>query len=144
MSYTVDVNILLYASDRGSPFHDAAATFLRARAGDPDIFCLTWPVIMGYLRLITHPRVFERPLAPRAALDNIAALAGLPRCRVVSEPERFLEVYRDVAVEVAARGNLVPDAHVAALARARGIRTIYTRDSDFRKFPFLRVVDPLG
>lgn len=144
MSYTVDVNILLYASDRESPFHDAAAAFLRERADDPDIFCLTWPVIMGYLRLITHPRVFERPLAPRAALDNIAALVGLPRCRVVSEPERFLEVYRDVAVEVAARGNLVPDAHVAALARAHGIRTIYTRDRDFRKFPFLRVVDPVG
>ncbi len=144
MSYTVDVNVLLYASDRESPFHDAAAAFLRERADDPDIFCLTWPVIMGYLRLVTHPRLFERPLAPRAALGNVAALMGLPRCRVVSEPDQFLEVYRDVAVEVAARGNLVPDAHVAALARAHGIRTIYTHDRDFRKFPFLHVVDPVG
>ena len=144
MSYTVDVDVLLYASDRESPFHDAAAAFLRERADDPDIFCLTWPVIMGYLRLVTHPRLFERPLAPRAALGNVAALMGLPRCRVVSEPDQFLEVYRDVAVEVAARGNLVPDAHVAALARAHGIRTIYTHDRDFRKFPFLHVVDPVG
>ncbi len=144
MSYTVDVNVLLYASDHGSPFHDAAAAFLRERAEDPDIFCLTWPVIMGYLRLATHPRLFERPLAPRAAVDNIAALLDLPRCRLVSEPEHFLEVYRDVAVEVAARGNLVPDAHVAALARAHGIRTMYSHDRDFRKFPFLRVVDPVG
>ena len=144
MSYTVDVNVLLYASDRESPFHDAAATFLRERAEDPDIFCLTWPVIMGYLRLATHPRLFERPLAPRAAVDNIAALLGLPRCRVVSEPEHFLELYRDIAIEVAARGNLVPDAHVAALARAHGIRTIYSHDRDFRKFPFMRVVDPVG
>ena len=144
MSYTVDVNVLLYASDRESPFHAAAATFLRERADDPDIFCLTWPVIMGYLRLATHPRLFARPLAPQDAVDNIAALLSLPRCRVVSEPEHFLEVYRDIAVEVAARGNLVPDAHVAALARAHGIRTIYSRDRDFRKFPFLRVVDPVG
>ncbi len=144
MSYTVDVNVLLYASDHESPFHDAAAAFLRERAEDPDIFCLTWPVIMGYLRLATHPRLFEKPLAPRAAVDNIAALLDLPRCRVVSEPERFLEMYRGVAVEVAARGNLVPDAHVAALARAHGIRTIYSHDRDFRKFPFLRVVDPVG
>ena len=144
MSYTVDVNVLLYASDRESPFHDAAAAFLRERADDPDIFCLTWPVIMGYLRLVTHPRLFERPLAPRAALGNVAALMGLPRCRVVSEPDQFLEVYRDVAVEVAARGNLVPDAHVAALASAHGTRTIYTHDRDFRKFPFLHVVDPVG
>ena len=144
MSYTVDVNVLLYASDRESPFHDAAATFLRERAEDPDIFCLTWPVIMGYLRSATHPRLFERPLSPRAAVDNIAALLGLPRCRVVSEPEHFLELYRDIAVDVAARGNLVPDAHVAALARAHGIRTIYSHDRDFRKFPFMRVVDPVG
>lgn len=144
MSYTVDVNVLLYASDRESPVHAAAAAFLRERAKDPDIFCLTWPVIMGYLRLATHPRVFEKPLAPRAAVDNIAALLSLPRCRVVSEPDQFLEVYRGIADEVAARGNLVPDAHVAALARAHGIRTIYTRDRDFRKFPFLRVVDPFG
>ena len=144
MSYTVDVNVLLYASDHESPFHNAAAAFLRERAEDPDIFCLRWPVIMGYLRLATHPRLFEKPLAPRAAVDNIAALLDLPRCRVVSEPERFLEMYRGVAVEVAARGNLVPDAHVAALARAHGIRTIYSHDRDFRKFPFLRVVDPVG
>lgn len=144
MSYTVDVNVLLYASDRESPYHASAAAFLRERAEDPDIFCLTWPVIMGYLRLATHPRLFARPLSPQDAVDNIAALLSLPRCRVVSEPEHFLEVYRDIAVEVAARGNLVPDAHVAALARAHGIRTIYSRDRDFRKFPFLRVVDPVG
>ena len=144
MSYTVDVNVLLYASDRESPFHAAAATFLRERADDPDIFCLTWPVIMGYLRLATHPRLFARPLSPQDAVDNIAALLSLPRCRMVSEPEHFLDVYRDIAVEVAARGNLVPDAHVAALARAHGIRTIYSRDRDFRKFPFLRGVDPVG
>ena len=143
MSYTIDVNVLVYASDQESPFHAAAATFLRERAEDPDIFCLTWPVIMGYLRLVTHPRLFESPLAPRAAVDNIAALLGLPRCRVVSEPENFLGVYRDISVEVAARGNLVPDAHVAALARAHGIRTIYSHDRDFRKFPFLRVIDPV-
>ena len=144
MSYTVDVNILLYASDRESPYHASASAFLRERAEDPDIFCLTWPVIMGYLRLATHPRLFTSPLAPQDAIDNIAALLSLPRCRVVSEPEHFLEVYRHIAVEVAARGNLVPDAHVAALARAHGVRTIYTRDRDFRKFPFLRVVDPFA
>lgn len=144
MSYTVDVNVLLYASDRESPFHAAAAAFLHGRAEDPDIFCLTWPVIMGYLRLATHPRVFEKPLAPRAAVDNVAALLNLPRCRVVREPDDFLDVYRGIAFEVAARGNLVPDAHIAALARAHGVRTIYTHDRDFRKFPFMRVVDPFA
>lgn len=144
MSYTVDVNVLLYASDRDSPFHEAADAFLHRRTDDPDIFCLIWPVIMAYLRLATHPRVFRRPLTATAAIDNVDALLGMPRCRVVSEPEGFLDVYREVAADVSARGNFVPDAHMAALAMAHGIRTIYTHDRDFRRFPFLRVVDPVA
>ena len=144
MSYTVDANILLYASDRTSPFHAAADEFLRARPRDPDILCLTWPVVMAYVRLATHPRVFTEPMTPREAIDNIAALTRMPRCRVVTEPEDFLATCRLVAIDVAARGNLVPDAHVAALARAHGVGTIYTHDRDFRKFPFLRVIDPVA
>ncbi len=144
MSYTIDVNILLYASDRTSPFHEAAGAFMRDRPRDPDILCLTWPVIMAYLRLATHPRMFTAPMSQTAAVDNVASLVRMPRCRVVTEPEGFLAAYREVAVDVAARGNLVPDAHLAALARAHGVRTIYTHDRDFRKFPFLDVVDPVA
>ena len=83
-------------------------------------------------------------MTPRKAIDNVGALMRLPRCRVVTEPENFLAAYREVAIEVVARGNLVPDAHVAALAKVHGIRTIYTHDRDFRKFPFLKVVDPVA
>lgn len=144
MSYTVDVDVLLYASDRQSPFHAAAARFLRERPRDPDVLCLTWPVVMGYVRLATHRRVFAEPMTPRAAVDNVAALMGMPRCRVVAEPEDFLTTYRHVAVDYPARGNLVPDAHVAALARAHGVGVIYTHDRDFRRFPFLRVIDPVA
>ena len=144
MSCTVDVNILLYASDRASPFHAAAAGFLRERPRDPDILCLMWPVVMAYVRLATHPRIFAEPLTPRVAVDNVEALMRMPRCRVVTEPEDFLATYRRVAVDHPARGNLVPDAHLAALARAHGVGTIYTHDRDFRKYPFLRVVDPVA
>ena len=144
MSYTIDVNILLYASDRTSPFHEAAGAFLHNCQKDPDILCLTWPVVMAYVRIATHPRIFERPMTPREAIDNVGALMQMPRCRVVTEPRNFLAIYREVAVDVVARGNLVPDAHLAALARAHGVRTIYTHDRDFRKFPFLKVVDPVA
>lgn len=144
MSYTVDANILLYASDRASPFHAAAAEFLRERPRDPDILCLMWPVVMAYVRLATHPRVFAEPMTPRAAVANVEALMRMPRCRVVTEPEDFLATYRLVAVDYPARGNLVPDAHLAALARAHGVGTVYTHDRDFRTFPFLRVIDPVA
>jgi predicted nucleic acid-binding protein len=64
--------------------------------------------------------------------------------RLLSEEEGFWEVYREVAGEVPVRGNLVPDAHLAALLRQHGIRTLYTNDSDFRKFSFLDVGTPFA
>ncbi len=66
---------------------------------------------MGYLRMATHPRIFDDPMTPRAALDNVERLMELPRCRVVVETEDFLAAYRAIAAEVTVRGNLVPDAH---------------------------------
>ena len=85
MSYTIDVNILLYASDRTSPFHEAAAAFLRDRPRDPDFLCLTWPAVMSYVRMATHPRNFGSPMTPREAIDNVGAPMRLPRCRVVTD-----------------------------------------------------------
>lgn len=144
MSYTIDVNILLYASDRNSPFHAAAAEFLRERSDDPELLCLTWPTIMSYIRLATHPRIFENPMGPQEAIDNIARLMQMPRCRVVVENEDFLTSFRAIVAEVITRGNLVPDAHLAAMMRVHDIRTIYTHDRDFLKFTFLKVIDPVS
>ena len=98
---------------------------------------------MGYLRMATHPRIFDDPMTPRAAIGNVARLMELPRCRIVAETEDFLDTYRDIAAEVTARGNLVPDVHLAALMLIHDVRTIYTHDRDFRRFPFLKVVDPI-
>ncbi len=144
MSYTIDVNILLYASDRNSPFHAAAAEFLGHRSDDPEILCLTWPTVMGYIRLATHPRLFDDPMSPQQAIDNIARLVQMPRCRVVVENEDFLISFREIVAGVTTRGNLVPDAHLAAMMRVHDIRTIYTHDRDFLKFTFLKVIDPVS
>ena len=144
MSYTVDVNILLYASDGRSPFHAAAKRFMRGRADDPNILLLTWPTVMSYVRLATDRRVFDSPMTPAMAIDNVADVLALPQCRMVGETENFLDTYRDIAFSVDARGPLVPDAHLAALMREHDIHTIYTHDRDFRRFPFLNVIDPVG
>ena len=98
---------------------------------------------MGYVRIATHPRVFARPLRPDEAIANVGALLGLPRVRVLTEEDGFLEVYLEVTGAFAVRGNLVPDAHLAALLRHHGVRTLYTVDGDFRRFGFLDVRDPL-
>jgi hypothetical protein len=67
---------------------------------------------------------------------------GLPQVRTLSEGDGFWNVYREVARMLPVRGNLVPDAHLAALLRQHGVATLYSTDVDFRKFTFLRVINP--
>ena len=144
MSYSLDVNILLYASDRSNEQHDRARRFIEACARDPEILCLTWPTLMAYLRIATHPRIFAAPLSPQEAMGNVVALIGLPHVRTVSELDGFLEAYKHVTGKTPVRGNLVPDAHIAAILFQHGVRTIYSNDRDFRKFQSLDVRDPFS
>ena len=140
MSIAVDVNTLLYSSDQSSPFHANAVQYLRDRVAGPEVFCLAWPTVMGYLRMATHPGLFKHPLTPAAALENIDALVRLPHVRIVGEDDGFWDVYRRVVSEAPARGNQVPDAHLAAILRQHEVGTLCTNDADFRRFEFLRLV----
>lgn len=143
MSFGVDVNLLLYASDQSSPQHARASAFLQSCAADGQVFCLAWSTLMSYLRMATHPRIFAQPLSHTDAARNIEALMALPHCRVIGELDGFWSTYRDITGDVLTRGNLVPDAHLAAVLRQNGVGTLYTHDRDFRKFAFLEVRDPL-
>lgn len=144
MSYSLDVNVLLYASDRSSDRHVPARRFVEACAAGPEILCLTWPTLMSYLRIATHPRIFSAPLSPDEALGNVAELLGLPHVRAVSELERFLDAYKHVTGETSVRGNLVPDAHVATILFQHGVGTLYSNDRDFRKFSAIELRDPFA
>lgn len=143
MSFGVDVNILLYASDSGSPLHDKARKFLGQCATNREVFCLAWVTVMSYLRMATHPAIFEKPLSHGEAVRNMDALMKLPHCRVVGEEDRYWVTYRDITAEFPTRGNLVPDAQLASILIEHGVTTICTHDRDFRKFDFLTVRDPL-
>ena len=142
MSYSLDVNVLLYASDRSSDRHEPARRFLEACATRPEVLCLTWPTLMSYLRIATHPRIFASPLGTEDAISNISALLGLPHARVVSELDGFMGAYAHVTKGMTVRGNLVADAHLAAILFQNGVRTLYSNDRDFRKFESLEVRDP--
>lgn len=144
MSFALDVNVLLHASDTGSDRHAAASDFLEQCLAGPELMYLGWPTVMGYLRMITHPSIFTRPLSAVEAEVNMGSLLGLAHVRVLSEQEGFWEVYRSVTTEVPTRGNLVPDTHLAALLLQHGVTKIYTCDRDFRKYDFLEVQDPLA
>jgi hypothetical protein len=144
VSFSCDVNVLLYASDAASPVHVAARRFVENAAAGGDLWCIGWPTLMSYLRIATHPGIFAAPLAPEEALGNVEALARLPQVRLLSEEPEFLDVYREVSGAFPVRGKLVPDAHLVALLRQHGVKTLYTRDADFRKFAFLEVRDPFA
>lgn len=85
MSFGIDVNILLYASDESSPLHDKAAEFLHQCADGREVFCLAWLTVMSYVRMTTHPAIFDRPLAHEDAARNVEALSATPACRLIAE-----------------------------------------------------------
>jgi uncharacterized protein len=143
MSYAIDANLLLYASDSGSEHFARAAQFLKECLAAEEVIYLPWPTIMAYLRIATHPRIFEQPLSPEEARRNIAALLDQPLVRPLGEGKDFWRGVVELSVEVPARGNLVPDLHIAALLKSNGIRRLFSRDRDFRKFDCLVVKDPL-
>ncbi|MGE0492041.1 MAG: TA system VapC family ribonuclease toxin [Vulcanimicrobiota bacterium] len=142
MSYSLDVNLLLYASNSADLNYAAASSFLRDCLDNPELLVLGYPTVMAYLRIATHSGIFPRPLEPAQALANIESLAARRQVRLVSEREGFLDTYRHLTGEFPVRGNLVPDAHLAALLYQHGVKLLYTKDADFRKFDFLTVKSP--
>ena len=143
MSITVDTNILVYATDAGSDVGEVARELIERLARGPDLLYVFWPALMGFIRVATHPAINERPLTPAEAVDSVAALLARPNVRAPGEAAGFLQVYEATAPKMT-RGRQVPDAHIAALMRQHGVATIYTRDTDFRRFDGIRVEDPFA
>ncbi len=144
MSRTLDANVLLNASDETNAAHDRARALVEEVARGPEIAYLFWPTIMAYLRIATHPAVFSRPLSIAEAMGNVEQLLARPHVRTSGETDAFWKVFRDVADDALPSGNLVPDAHLVALMLENDVRTIWTRDRDFRRFPRIEARDPLA
>jgi toxin-antitoxin system PIN domain toxin len=142
VSITLDTNILIYASDVESPVHERAAELIGAWARGRELLYLFWPVLTAYVRLSTHPGVFARPLTLERALANLEDLIERPHVRTPGEDDRFWPVLRSTLAGGAAHGNLVTDAHIVALMHQYNVRTIFTRDRDFRRFDGITARDP--
>jgi toxin-antitoxin system PIN domain toxin len=142
VSLTLDANVLLYASDTSSPRHVRAREVIGAVAAGPELAYLFWPTIMAYLRIATHPAIFDRPLPAREAIENVEALLSRPNVRAPGEQPEFWRRYRSVAADATPTGNLVPDAHIVALMLDNEVRTIWTHDRDYRRFKGIEVRDP--
>lgn len=144
MSSTLDVNVLLYASDSSSPLAERAKGVLESFVESGEILYVFWPTSMAYLRIATHPAIFDKPLSAAAATANLDSMFQLPNVRTPGEGDSFWHLYQTVTQDHVVRGNLVPDAQLVALMRQYEVDTILTRDSDFRRFRGVRVHDPFA
>lgn len=142
MSVALDANVLIYASDEASPRQKTARSLLEDLARGPELVYLFWPVAMAYLRIATHPGIFERPLDPGMARANLGGLLERPHVRCPGEGDGFWALFEATVGTDVVRGNLVPDAHIATLMRQHGVATIWTADRDFRRFPGITAADP--
>lgn len=144
MSVTLDTNILVYASDTSSSRQPRASQLVEDLANGSTLVTLFWPVLLGYLRISTHPRLFRHPVPIESAIANIEDLTARPNVHVVGETDGFLAIFRKVAEPVRPAGNLIPDTHLVTLMRQHEIRDIWTHDRDFRKFDQIEMHDPFS
>ena len=138
----VDANILLFAEDQQSPQHEAACSWWDAQLSGASPVCLSWTVLIAFIRIATNPGVFNRPLSLDQALTRVQSWMDQPCTRIVHSTERHWAVFRKLLVEGQAVANLVTDAHLAALAIEHGCE-LNSTDSDFSRFPGLKWKNPL-
>ncbi len=143
--FVVDTNVLVYAADRASPVHAVCRGRLEEWRRQAAVWYLTWGIVYEFLRVITHPRVLRNPWAIAEAWKFVDSVLASPGLGMLVPTERHAEVADDVLTGVPhLSGNLLYDAQTAVLMREHGIRTIYTRDTDFHRFPCLEPVDPVS
>ena len=138
----VDANVLLHAANERAPEHDAADRWLTATLSGSEAVAFAWTVLLSFLRLSTHRSVFPAPLVPGQATETIAVWLSAPPAVLVEPTRRHLPLLRGLLEQAGTAGNLVGDAHLAALALENGA-TVVSFDRDFARFAGLAVHRPV-
>ena len=138
MSSTVDANILVYASNESAKEHARAKNLVDGLVAGPALTTLFWPVLLSYLRIVTHPRIFERPLPPDIAASAIDRLISAPTVQIVGEGPTFWAAYRSIDIGQADGLEFLP--HVCH-SRERHIQSAGDVDFDLL-LDHLAALDP--
>lgn len=138
----VDANLLLFAVDATSPFHIPARDWLTDRLNGPRRVGLPWQSLGAFVRIATHPRASERPLSASEAWEHVTAWLDTPVAWVPVPGERHAAILGDLIARHDVRGNLVPDAQLAALALEHGLE-VCSADTDFARFAEVRWLNPV-
>ncbi len=140
----IDTNVLVYAAITRSAHHEQALSILEKLAQGHLPWAIPWPCIYEFLRVVTHPRVSHPPVPLETALANLKGLAQSATLVLLRETDRHLQVMETVMRQSGATGNLVHDAHIAALCLEHGVSELLTGDRDFLRFPGLKVTNPFA
>lgn len=138
----VDVNVLVNAHRDDAPDHPLFRSWVLEAAADDEVLGLPTAVVDGFLRVVTHRRVFARPTPMDAALAWVGRLLDAPRVLEVRPGERHRRLTGELVSQLDLHGNDIPDASLAALAMERGA-TFWSADRGFARFPELRWRHPL-
>jgi toxin-antitoxin system PIN domain toxin len=133
----VDANVLVYATDGDAPLHERAREWLLAAFARGEAIGFAWVVLLAFVRLSTHVAVFPRPLTPEQAVDLVDLWLRQPAAVLVEPGRRHPSLLRGLLLESGTAGNLVNDAHLAALALEHGA-TVVSFDRDFGRFAGVR------
>lgn len=139
----VDANVLLYAYDRASPHHEPSKRWFEHQlsAGLPLRFALA--TLLAFVRIATDQRVYEQPLTPRKACALVEDWLAQPNAQLLQPGPRAWELLGQLCREGQAKGAMVMDAHLAALALEHGAG-IATTDRDFTRFPGIKLINPIS
>lgn len=138
----VDANLLLYAVHKRAPHHRHAAAWLTEQLNGPKRVGLPWQSLAAFLRISTHSRAFERPLTPVAAWELVTDWLSAPVAWIPQPGPEHTRILGQLIATYEIRGNLVPDAQLAALAIEHGV-PVCSNDTDFARFRGLHWIDPL-
>ncbi len=138
-----DVNILVYAYNRGAPFHDKARLWLESALNGTEELGFAWTALMGFVRLLSNPRVVIDPVRPEILLATVQSWLALPPCRLLGPGRSHAELMARLFRESGAGTQMVTDIHLAALALEHGA-TLCSNDVDFTRFPGLKLRNPLN
>jgi toxin-antitoxin system PIN domain toxin len=138
-----DVNVLVYAHRQDGPEYPLYRPWLEELVSADAAFGMADVVLSGFLRIVTNPRVFARPTPVNLAVSFAEELRAQPNCVTVAPGPRHWSIFSRLCLEAGAKGNLVADAYLAALAIESGSEWI-TSDRGFSRFPGLRWRHPLA
>jgi len=139
----IDANLLIYAIDADSPHHAAARAWLEEALSGTERVGLAWTVVLAFLRLTTRSGILRHPLPAADALAYVGSWFDQPCVRTVVPGEGHWPVLRNLVATAGTAGNLISDAHLAALAIEHGA-AVYSADNDFKRFSGLEHVNPLA